>query len=135
MMKTARMGPPILPDPPEVLTPPRTTIAITESSYPKATLGLVEPMREQRKSEVKPAISPVKALTTRITESVLMPEYRAAVRLLPIAKTLRPKLVLCRSSPNATAQPAKTKRMKGTWAIVPQLRKENHFGKWPAAWS
>ena len=32
MMKTARIGPPILPEPPEVLTPPRTTIAITESS-------------------------------------------------------------------------------------------------------
>ena len=57
--KAAMITPVIVPDPPNMLTPPRTTMVTTSNSIPIPIEGRVEPKREVRQTAAKPDIAPV----------------------------------------------------------------------------
>ena len=68
-----------------MLTPPSTTMVITSSSHPVAIVGRVEPIREVRRIDATPLISPVSTNRRKRMRSTCTPENCAAIGLLPMA--------------------------------------------------
>ena len=83
--KAAMITPIIVPDPPNMLTPPRTTMVTTSNSIPIPIEGRVEPKREVRQTAAKPDIAPVIRNRINLTRFTRMPENSAPVALFPIA--------------------------------------------------
>src|SRR5690606_14337543 len=98
MISAASTTPMIEPDPPRIDTPPSTTMVITSSSNPCAIGGRVEPSRAVSSTAASPLIRPVRQNSTNFIRSTRTPENCAAVALLPMANTRRPKLVWCSST-------------------------------------
>ena len=85
MTKAAMTTPGMDPDPPRMLTPPRTTKVTITNYHPKAIDGRVDPNREVRQTAATPAISPVRTNKMNFTRATRMPENAAPTGLLPIA--------------------------------------------------
>ncbi|MNL27997.1 hypothetical protein D3C87_1496260 [compost metagenome] len=98
MIRAAITTPMMEPAPPMIDTPPSTTMVTTSSSKPSAMDGRVEPSRAVSSTAAIPLISPVRQKSTNLMRSTRTPEKRAAVALLPMANTRRPKLVRCSST-------------------------------------
>ncbi|MNH32128.1 hypothetical protein D3C79_925480 [compost metagenome] len=87
-------------------TPPSTQAEMTTSSKPMEVMGWPEVMRDASMMPAMEAISPVMVKMMILVRTTLTPARRAASSLPPMARVLRPKVVLLSSRPKSTKQSA-----------------------------
>ena len=93
MINTPNTVPEILPEPPAILVPPRTTAAIASISALSPAVCVPENRREDEIIPAREARILLYTNTNNVTTFVLTPEYAAACILPPVARMWRPSCV------------------------------------------
>src|SRR4051794_8524774 len=134
---SARTTPPIVPRPPKIETPPSTTAVTAVSSKPVPTLAAAVELRSEMTTPARPATAPDMTNSQSLMRLTRTPEKRAASSLAPMAKTLRPKPVACRSTPKAIASAANRTIVLGIAVppTLPKARSVHEAGKSVTDWS